>query len=185
MGTIVRSDLLNINKSCKSIVIKILCLSSRADRSTQNTKCPEINLQYINSISHQLSENELFKCSYNWPIEKKNLFFPKIQIPDSLFPPKLQMKEPAEMKTSIFESACACSIIRSCLTLCDPMIITRQTPLSMGFSRQEYRSDLPRPPPGHLPDPGIKPASLLPPALADEFFTTQSHLGCPIFKSRY
>ena len=33
-------------------------------------------------------------------------------------------------------------------------------PLSMGFSRQEYWSGLPCPPPGDLPDPGIKPASL-------------------------
>ena len=34
-----------------------------------------------------------------------------------------------------------------------------QAPLSMGFSRQEYWSGLPCPPPGDLPDPGIKPAS--------------------------
>jgi len=33
-------------------------------------------------------------------------------------------------------------------------------PLSMGFPRQEYRSGLPFPSPGDLPDPGIKPASL-------------------------
>ena len=36
--------------------------------------------------------------------------------------------------------------------------VARQAPLSMGFSRQEYWSGLPRPPPGALPDPGIKPA---------------------------
>ena len=35
-----------------------------------------------------------------------------------------------------------------------------QAPLSMGFSRQEYWSGLPCPPPGDLPDPGIKPLSL-------------------------
>ena len=33
----------------------------------------------------------------------------------------------------------------------------RQAPLSKGFSRQEYWSRLPCPPPGNLPDPGIKP----------------------------
>ena len=38
--------------------------------------------------------------------------------------------------------------------------------LSMGFSRQEYWSGLPWPPPGDLPDTGIKPVSLLSPALA-------------------
>ena len=34
-----------------------------------------------------------------------------------------------------------------------------QTPLSMGFSRQEYWSGLPFPSPGDLPDPGIEPRS--------------------------
>ena len=41
----------------------------------------------------------------------------------------------------------------------------------MGFSRQEYWSELPCPLPGDLPDPGIKPESLKPPALAGGFFT--------------
>ena len=41
----------------------------------------------------------------------------------------------------------------------------------MGFSRQEYWSGLPCPPPGDLPDPGIEPVSLLSPALAGGFFT--------------
>ena len=34
-----------------------------------------------------------------------------------------------------------------------------QTPLSMGFSRQEYWSGLPFPAPGDLPNPGIEPVS--------------------------
>ena len=34
-----------------------------------------------------------------------------------------------------------------------------QFPLSMEFSRQEYRSELPFPSPGDLPNPGIKPRS--------------------------
>ena len=37
--------------------------------------------------------------------------------------------------------------------------IARQTSLSMGFSRQEYWSGLPCPPPGDLPNPGIEPRS--------------------------
>ena len=37
--------------------------------------------------------------------------------------------------------------------------VARQAPLSMGSSRQEYWSGLSSPPPGDLPDPGIKPTS--------------------------
>ena len=40
----------------------------------------------------------------------------------------------------------------------------------MGFSRQEYWSGLPCPPPGDLPDPGTEPASLTSPALPGGFF---------------
>ena len=35
-----------------------------------------------------------------------------------------------------------------------------QAPLSLGFSRQEYWSGLPYPPPEDLPNPGIEPRSL-------------------------
>ena len=45
-----------------------------------------------------------------------------------------------------------------------------QAPLSMGFSQQEYWSRLPCPPPGDLPDPGIKHMSPVSP----RFFTTES-----------
>ena len=44
----------------------------------------------------------------------------------------------------------------------------------MEFSRPEYWSGLPFPPPGYLPDPGIEPVSPASPALADIFFTTES-----------
>ena len=46
----------------------------------------------------------------------------------------------------------------------------------MGLSRQEYCSGLPFPPPGGLPDPGLKPTS---PALADDSLPL-SHLGSPV-----
>ena len=65
-----------------------------------------------------------------------------------------------------------CSVAQSCLTLCDPWTVARQVPLSMGFSRQEYQKGLPFPPPGNLPNPGIKPMSLMSPELAGRFFTT-------------
>ena len=52
-----------------------------------------------------------------------------------------------------------------------------QTPLFMGFSRQEYWSGLPYPSPGDLPDPGIEPTSPTPPTMAGEFFTTSTTWG--------
>ena len=49
-----------------------------------------------------------------------------------------------------------------------------QAPLSMGFSRQEYWRGLPCPPPEDLPNPGIKLAFLMSPALAGGFFTSSA-----------
>ena len=51
-----------------------------------------------------------------------------------------------------------------------PWTVACQAPLSMEFSRQEYWSGLPFPPPGDLPDLGIE---LVSPALAGGFFTTE------------
>jgi len=44
----------------------------------------------------------------------------------------------------------------------------------MGFSRQDYWSGLPCPPPGDLPDAGIEHTSLMSSALAGGFFTTST-----------
>ena len=64
---------------------------------------------------------------------------------------------------------------QSCLIICNPMdCVAHQVPLSMGFSRQEYWSGLPCPPPGNLPNPGIEPAFLTSPALTGRFFTTSA-----------
>ena len=55
-----------------------------------------------------------------------------------------------------------------------PGAVAHQAPLAMEFSRQEYWSGLPFPPAGDLPDPGIKPISLVAP-LTGRFFITESH----------
>ena len=47
--------------------------------------------------------------------------------------------------------------------------VAHQASLSRGFSRQEYWSGLPCPSPGDLPNSGIKPTSLMSPALAGGF----------------
>ena len=54
-----------------------------------------------------------------------------------------------------------------------PWSVARQAPLTVGFSRQEDCRGLPCPPPGDLPDPGMEPWSLMPPALAGGFFNHQ------------
>ena len=40
-----------------------------------------------------------------------------------------------------------------------PWTVAHQSPLSMGFPRQEYERQLPFPSPGDLPDPEIQPVS--------------------------
>ena len=50
-------------------------------------------------------------------------------------------------------------VAKSCPTLATPWTVALQTLLSMGFSSQEYWSELPIPSSGDLPDPGIEPGS--------------------------
>ena len=52
--------------------------------------------------------------------------------------------------------------------------VSRQTFLSMGFSREEYWSGLLCPPPGDLHDPGTKSTSALSPTLVGRFFTASA-----------
>ena len=66
---------------------------------------------------------------------------------------------------------CCCLVAKLHLTLfLTPWTVAHQAPLSMGFSREEYRSGLPFSSPGDLSDPGIEPVSS---ALAGGFFTTE------------
>ena len=60
-----------------------------------------------------------------------------------------------------------------------PWTVVCQAPLSMGLSRQEYRSGLPCPTPRDLPHPGVKPASLRSPEWAGGFFTTSATWEVP------
>ena len=78
--------------------------------------------------------------------------------------------QPSAPTLSFSSATCVCVCVlsrfrhvRLCVT---PWTAARQAPLSTGVSRQEYRSGLPCPPPGDLPDPGIEPVSLMSPALA-------------------
>ena len=53
-----------------------------------------------------------------------------------------------------------CLVAQLCLTLCDPMDYSPPGSSVMGFSRRQYWSGLPCPPPGDLPNPGIESVSL-------------------------
>ena len=52
------------------------------------------------------------------------------------------------MVTYIYYACMHAKSLQSCPTLCEPMDVAHQAPLSMGFSREEYWSDLPCPPLG-------------------------------------
>ena len=69
-----------------------------------------------------------------------------------------------------------CLVAQSYVTLCNLWTVARSAPLSMGFSRQEYWSELPFPPSGDLPNPRIEPES---PALQADSLPL-SHQGSPL-----
>ena len=62
-----------------------------------------------------------------------------------------------------------------------PWTAAYQAPLSMGFSRQEYWSELPFPSPGDLPDPEIESRS---PELQEDLYHL-SHQGSAVLFYTY
>ena len=76
---------------------------------------------------------------------------------------------------ALLYKGCMCALsLQSCPTLCNPMDCSPSGSSVMGFSRQEYWSGFPCPPPGDLPNPGFEPAFLMSPALAGWFFTASA-----------
>ena len=57
-------------------------------------------------------------------------------------------------------------VAQSCPTICEPMDCSPPGSSVHGISRKECWSELPFPPPGDLPDPGMELESLKPPALS-------------------
>ena len=78
----------------------------------------------------------------------------------------MRVEKPGRLSVQVLY--CAKSL-QSCLTLCDPMDCSLPGSSVHGIFRQEYWSGLPFPPPGDLPNAGIKPVS---PALAGVCFGT-------------
>ena len=74
---------------------------------------------------------------------------------------------------------CSCrvfSVMSDCAML---QTAARQAPLSVGFSRQEDWRGMQCPPPGDLPDPGVKPTSYNS-CIGGGFFTTSVTWGAPV-----
>ena len=84
---------------------------------------------------------------------------PKERETAALFrPPASQRKCLLKVLVRVF---CCCYLGSKCfLTLLTPWTVASQAPLSVGFPRQEYCSELPFPSPGDLPFPGIEPTRL-------------------------
>ena len=68
----------------------------------------------------------------------------------------------------------ACCLFSHGQLFVTPWTVARQTPLSMGLSRQEYWSGLPFPSPGDFLHPEVEPTSLMSPALAGRFFISNA-----------
>ena len=109
------------------------------------------------------------KFGWGAPFRTANLLAPaksaaraKVNTPHTSTLPRSSLPALWVWRSSDFfsEPAALCLVSRVWLSA-TPWTAACQAALSMGF-RQEYRSGLPCPPPGDLPDPGIKPR---PPAL--------------------
>ena len=90
----------------------------------------------------------------------------------------LHVRQISDLAHSMSRSICVCvcaQLLHHARLFATPWTIAWQAPLSMGFSRQEYRNGLPCPPSGDLPDPGIKPGC---PALQVDTLLL-SHWGSP------
>ena len=63
--------------------------------------------------------------------------------------------------------------------------ITHQAPISMEFSRQEYWSGMPFPPPGDLSNPGTELMSPVSPALQAEYLSAEPSGKCSFKKNDF
>ena len=124
-------------------------------------------LGHAEAESSLLSPHQLFQP----PAEAESLKLVPFTLPSGLLFARMTVQSCCLVL--VVAVVCAKSL-QLCLTLCDPMDSSLPGPLSMGFSRPESWRGLPRPPPGHLPDPGTEPLSPASPAFPGRFFTTSA-----------
>ena len=80
-------------------------------------------------------------------------------------------------------TVCVCVCVLSCVRLCNPMDHSLSGSFVHGISQTRILEWLPFYLPVNLPDPVIEPASLVSPALAGRFFTTD-HMGTTYMEAR-
>ena len=129
-------------------------------------------------MNHFISLETQSPCLYIRP-DSGWSFWTKQSCDEARSPSKVSRLLSSWGKVSALAS-CVLQTHFSCVWLfATPWTVAHQVPQSMGFSRQENWSELPCPPPGDLPDPGIEPVSFVFPALAGGFYTTSAVLGLP------
>ena len=97
----------------------------------------------------------ILKCSYSWILFNRDMGYTGVF---NLW----NYSEWKQLKCALTREwikklVCTCLVVSD--SFATPWIVAPQAPLSMEFSRQEYWSGLPCPPPGDLPDPGNEPGS--------------------------
>ena len=93
--------------------------------------------------------------------------------------PTEQVGNPIIRTPPSWHYVCMLSCFRCAWLFATLWTVACQALLPLGFSRQEYWSELPSPPLEDLPDPGIEPLSLMSPELISRFFTTRAIWDAP------
>ena len=135
---------------------------SKAQHSTAMSNLKMNNRFFISNKRNKIKFNKRCVRFAQWKLQ--NVEIKKIQMKSALCS--------WIGRLHILKMVCVCVVLSrfSCVQIFSTLRnVACQAPQSMGFSRQEYWSGLPRPPPGDLPEAGIEPAS---PALqADSLLT--------------
>ena len=178
---------------CSISFLEFSLVAASGARADPVYNCPMYTWSWV-----QLSCEHLILCTldplYNCPLGSLGDWFQDIQqIPDVWLPKSLILNSIVfanSLCTSFYRLyiisrllmvlVCVCTQLLSSVQLfATPWTVAYQASLSMKFSRQEYWSTLPCPPPGDFPDPGIEPMSLTSPALVGKFFTSSATWDAP------
>ena len=115
-----------------------------------------------------------------WEREREEWRQVKVQVSPVI---NVWLYRPELSRIGIFISVCWASSLSRVRLFATPRTVARQAPLSKEFSRQEYWSGLPCPPPGDLPNPGIQPRS--PTLQADSLSSEPSGKPLYIYRESY